>query len=86
MVKSFKQIVLSLTGRKQSIFSMSMFNWDAKNGEPIVSSYIWVFVVLALGLTVITVVLWRIWTQKDVKNTKETQTRIDSFEPGDDMV
>lgn len=41
-----------------------MFDWGAGDGESVVSKYIWVFVVLALGLTCLTVLAWRFGTSR----------------------
>ncbi|OTB11878.1 hypothetical protein K445DRAFT_321591 [Daldinia sp. EC12] len=41
-----------------ALFSMDMFNWDAQNGDSVVSKYIWLFATLAVGLTAITVYAW----------------------------
>ncbi|KAI1105658.1 hypothetical protein F4804DRAFT_117400 [Jackrogersella minutella] len=40
-----------------AIFSMDMFNWNPQEGE-VVSKYIWVFAVFAVGLTTITFFAW----------------------------
>ncbi|KAK9425573.1 hypothetical protein SUNI508_02934 [Seiridium unicorne] len=48
-----------------SIFSMSMFNWSPEEGS-VVSDSLWVFVVVAVVLTVLTLLVWQIasWRQK----------------------
>lgn len=37
---------------------MDLFKWDAQDGESVVSKYIWVFAVFAVGLTTITLAAW----------------------------
>ncbi|KAK7427390.1 hypothetical protein QQZ08_006159 [Neonectria magnoliae] len=49
-----------------SIFSMTIFDWSPKSGT-IVSKYIWVFIVLSLALTIITVLIWYFATHKKKK-------------------
>ncbi len=64
------------TNLNQSIFSMSMFNWGAGEGETVVSNYIWLFLVLSLGLTGMTVLAWRLGTRHiEVSATKEQEKR-----------
>ncbi|TQN65043.1 hypothetical protein CSHISOI_10381 [Colletotrichum shisoi] len=48
-----------------SIFSMDMFNWEAMEGQNIVSKHIWLFFVLAAGLTLITVAAWFFGTRRE---------------------
>lgn len=54
-----------LTSVVQAIFSMDMFNWGAVEGESIVSKHIWLFAVLAVGLTIVTVFAWYLGTRQD---------------------
>ncbi|KAH6977455.1 hypothetical protein BKA56DRAFT_674268 [Ilyonectria sp. MPI-CAGE-AT-0026] len=44
-----------------SVFSMGIFDWSSKG--TVVSKYIWIFVVLSLGLTIITVLVWYLATR-----------------------
>ncbi|KAF7526381.1 hypothetical protein G7054_g10782 [Neopestalotiopsis clavispora] len=46
-----------------SIFSTTLFSWDAGPGEPVVSRYFWVFVVISLGLTTLVVGAWGVATR-----------------------
>jgi NADH:ubiquinone oxidoreductase subunit 5 (subunit L)/multisubunit Na+/H+ antiporter MnhA subunit len=46
----------------KSIFSTSFFSWDSASGSTVVSSYIWILVVAAAGLTSITVGTWYLAT------------------------
>ncbi|KAI3391293.1 hypothetical protein diail_7624 [Diaporthe ilicicola] len=41
-----------------SIFSMTFFDWSGPNGKPEISSYVWVYVVIAVAFTVLTIGLW----------------------------
>jgi uncharacterized membrane protein len=55
----------------QSIFSMSMFNWQAQDGGTVVSSKIWIYVVVAVVLTCVVLIIWILWfnwTQKKYDN------------------
>ncbi|ETS88087.1 hypothetical protein PFICI_01915 [Pestalotiopsis fici W106-1] len=40
------------------MFSMTFFNWSNDGGEPIVSEYFWVYVVVTVACTLLTVGLW----------------------------
>ncbi|PMD27018.1 hypothetical protein NA56DRAFT_562050, partial [Hyaloscypha hepaticicola] len=54
-----------------SIFSMSMFNWQAQDGGTVVSSKIWIYVVVAVVLTCVVLIIWILWfnwTQKKYDN------------------
>ncbi|KAH6999508.1 hypothetical protein EDB80DRAFT_687619 [Ilyonectria destructans] len=48
-----------------SVFSMGIFDWSSKG--TVVSKYIWIFIVLSLGLTVITVLVWYLATHAKKK-------------------
>lgn len=55
---------------------MSMFDWKAQDGKDIVSRHFWIYVVVALPLTLAVLAvwtLWYMWTQK----TYETKWRKD---------
>ncbi|KAN0120384.1 hypothetical protein V8E51_002592 [Hyaloscypha variabilis] len=47
-----------------SIFSTTLFSWDATEGKTVVSGYLWVFVVIAVGLTSLTVGAWYLATYR----------------------
>ncbi|KIX05485.1 uncharacterized protein Z518_06357 [Rhinocladiella mackenziei CBS 650.93] len=44
-----------------SIFSMSMFNWQAESGGLVTSRWIWVYFVIAIPLTLMVLVFWILW-------------------------
>ena len=46
---------------------MTMFNWDGVDGTPVVSSYIWVFIVLSAALTGAVVIVWHLSTNRAKK-------------------
>jgi hypothetical protein len=69
----------------QSIFSTSLFNWDAVQGEPVVSGYIWIMIVISLGLTIITMLAWHFTNRRDRKREKNKKKDDDDI-PLDDMV
>ncbi|KAI1799225.1 hypothetical protein F4811DRAFT_123599 [Daldinia bambusicola] len=57
-----------------ALFSMDMFDWNPQDGDSVVSKYIWLFVVLAVGLTVITVFAWyHITTRHEKKADGDAQ-------------
>lgn len=55
-----------------TIFSTSFFNWNAAADSTVVSGYIWIFVVIAVGLTSITVGAWYFATRR-VRNKETAQ-------------
>ncbi|KAJ0307945.1 hypothetical protein COL516b_003920 [Colletotrichum fioriniae] len=48
-----------------AIFSMDMFNWEAVEGQSIVSKHIWLFAVLTVGLTLLTIAAWFLGTRRE---------------------
>jgi hypothetical protein len=51
----------SSTKTSQTMFSMSMFNWQGKNPDAVVSSKFWIYWAVTLPLTVIVALSWRLW-------------------------
>jgi len=49
-----------LTIAPQTIFSMSMFNWQA-SGSQIVTHNFWIYWAISVPLAVLLVVLWLLW-------------------------
>ncbi|KAI1465106.1 uncharacterized protein F4812DRAFT_132311 [Daldinia caldariorum] len=57
-----------------ALFSMDMFDWNPQDGDSVVSKYIWLFAVLAVGLTAITVCAWyHITTRHEKKADGDAQ-------------
>jgi uncharacterized membrane protein YwaF len=54
----------------ETLFSMSFFTWEPKEGEGVVSPWFWVYVVIAVGLTLITVGLWFFCVNRSKKGKK----------------
>ena len=50
---------------------MSMFDWSAKAGSPVVSERFWIYWATAGPLTIIVVTGWYIWFRRDVDYEKE---------------
>ncbi|OHW97769.1 hypothetical protein CSPAE12_03531 [Colletotrichum incanum] len=61
-----------------AIFSMDMFNWEAIEGESIVSKHIWLFAVLATGLTLLTVAAWFLGTRREKAMAAQSDEYFDS--------
>ncbi|GFF55919.1 hypothetical protein IFM58399_10193 [Aspergillus lentulus] len=55
-----------------SIFSMSMFNWSGEDDQPVITHRFWVYIIAAIGLTVIVVALWLLWF---TRSQRENNTR-----------
>jgi len=56
-----------------SIFSTTLFSWDSADGKAVVSGYIWVFVVIAVGLTSVTVGAWYLATRRTRRKGADRQ-------------
>lgn len=56
-----------LTTKRQSLFSMSFFDWNPDQGKRILSPYIWMYVVLTAGLTGLTLTLWYFFGRPHLK-------------------
>ncbi|EOO04092.1 hypothetical protein UCRPA7_353 [Phaeoacremonium minimum UCRPA7] len=44
-----------------SVFSMTFFNFSPDPGQPIVASSIWVYFAITVPITIVIVVIWRVW-------------------------
>jgi hypothetical protein len=57
-----------------SLFSMSMFDWQASDSSSSyglsVSSYIWVYWVVTVPLTLLVMAVWRKWWQREDRGYK----------------
>jgi heme/copper-type cytochrome/quinol oxidase subunit 2 len=42
----------------QTVFSMTFFDWSGSNGKTQVSSYLWVYIVVTVVFTALTIGLW----------------------------
>ncbi|GAB1314607.1 Mg2+ transporter protein, CorA-like/Zinc transport protein ZntB (Fragment) [Madurella fahalii] len=60
-----------------SIFSTTIFNWRPSDGEPVISNYIWILLVISAGLTGLTLLAWHLTTKRE--KTKQDK-RSKSFE------
>lgn len=60
--------------RFQSVFSTDLFDFKAPDGKAVVSKYFWIFLVVAVGLTAITVGAWHLATNRDIKKEKRTNS------------
>lgn len=57
---------------------MDMFNWEAKDGESVVSRHIWLFAALAVGLTFLTLLAWVLGTQRQRQLAKKSDKYFDA--------
>ncbi|KAK0750052.1 hypothetical protein B0T18DRAFT_121328 [Schizothecium vesticola] len=48
-----------------SVFSTTIFNWRPSEGESVISNYIWILVVVSVGLTGLTVLAWHLTTNRE---------------------
>ncbi|KAE8453913.1 hypothetical protein EG329_007689 [Mollisiaceae sp. DMI_Dod_QoI] len=44
-----------------SVFGMSMFDWKAKTGDTVVSRRFWIYIVVAIPLTLVVLFAWLVW-------------------------
>lgn len=42
----------------QTVFSMTFFDWSGSDGKTQVSSYLWVYIVVTIVFTALTIGLW----------------------------
>jgi Mg2+ and Co2+ transporter CorA len=61
-----------------SLFSMTMFNWQtsASNPESHLSSYFWVYWVVTVPLTLLTLSGWHVWYRYADKEWQDTLNKI----------
>ncbi|KAK0614870.1 hypothetical protein B0T17DRAFT_497941 [Bombardia bombarda] len=59
-----------------SIFSTTFFTWDAGEGESIISSYFWIFVVIAVALTGVVVGAWHLTTRTRLRAENKEKDRM----------
>ncbi|KAL3427652.1 hypothetical protein PVAG01_01161 [Phlyctema vagabunda] len=57
-----------------SFFSMTMFNWNNQPNEPLVSSYIWVYFVAMVPLTLLVLAVWW-WKTRESRREQEENKR-----------
>lgn len=53
-----------------SIFSMSMFDWSANDGTTLASKWLWVYFVVAMPATAITLLAWWSWSRRKERKLK----------------
>ncbi|KAE8444212.1 hypothetical protein EG329_000809 [Mollisiaceae sp. DMI_Dod_QoI] len=56
-IATLTMVYLPLTS-VASVFSMGVFNWNAEEGQSVITVYFWVFLGIAGGLTLATVAIW----------------------------
>ncbi|KAK4201888.1 hypothetical protein QBC40DRAFT_170522 [Triangularia verruculosa] len=54
-----------------SVFSMTFFNWDAPEGEQIVSPYVWIYPVVVIGVTAVVIGTWYYLTKRRCSSGKK---------------
>ena len=54
-----------------SVLAMPLFRWDADNENDVVNSKLWVYFVLAIPLTGVTVGLWWLWQKRVIKGPRK---------------
>lgn len=58
-----------------TFFSMDMFNWDftdsGKASSSTVSPKIWIYFVTALPLTIITLLVWLLWSRRETQKSSK---------------
>jgi len=71
-VATLTMVYLPLTS-VASIFSMGVFNWNAEQGQSVITYYFWIYCGVAGGLTLLTVITWLLVTlpKRKVGGTSE---------------
>jgi hypothetical protein len=57
-----------------SVFSTSLFDFQAADGKIVVSKHLWVFIVVSVALTAVTVLAWHFGTNRDIKKEKRSNS------------
>lgn len=57
-----------------SILAMPLFRWDEGDGNRVVNTKLWVYFVLAIPLTALTVGLWWLWQKRVIKVLPKTDS------------
>lgn len=60
-----------------SLFSMSMFNWSATDGIPVVSERLWIYWSIAIPLTLVTVGIWLGWDVWTARQKRKHRPSLD---------
>ncbi|KAI9766808.1 MAG: hypothetical protein M1840_006283 [Geoglossum simile] len=61
-----------------SMFSMSIFNWQAQGKDRVVSRYIWVYFAAVIPLTLVVLLVWLAWFYTSQKRHAHTMDEIES--------
>jgi hypothetical protein len=62
-----------------SLFSLSMFQWNATSGKDVVNNRFWIYWIVTVPLTLATFVVWIIRTR--YRNNDKTNTRLKTTNP-----
>jgi hypothetical protein len=54
-----------------SLFSMNMFNWSAADGGDIASKWLWIYFVVTIPLTGLTLALWWFWNRRSLQSAAQ---------------
>jgi len=57
---------------------MTMFNWNASQGQPIASKYIWVYFVITIPLTLLILLTWLWWYKRSQRTHQRRWTDIET--------
>lgn len=55
---------------------MGVFNWNAEKGQSVITIYFWIYVGVAGGLTLLTVVIWLLVTLPGRKTDSTSEKKI----------
>ena len=66
----------------QTFFSMGMINWTPSAGaKPTVTPYVWVYWAIAVPLTIIVIIVWRIWWKiEDAKYQQQLSKAMQEYD------
>lgn len=65
---------------------MGVFNWNAADGEAVITRFFWYFLIAAGGLTAFTIVAWTVVTRRKPKLGDEEDHSPDNERSGDSRV
>jgi hypothetical protein len=60
---SFTYYKLVADCQTQTLFSMSMFNWHAKDGDKVLSDNFWIYWAFTLPVTALVLLVWATWSR-----------------------
>ena len=58
-----------------AIFALPLVNWNAAGGDIIVSTRFWVYWAVTIPLTVLTLLVWALWTRRQARTHRISEEK-----------